>query len=1022
MEKHLKHFILYGILLCTVGFILAYLMIPDDKERARQLFMDRNYDAARVIYEELIQDPAATPDLYFVLSRIYAQQGNVEAAIRTVETLIAKSPDSKELRKELGEYYQATQKEYAYLENLEIMNQMSPSDQLLLEMARLYGANAQYPKQTQALEQLLDSASFKPTLKELVPLLDYYAYNQKGEAAIHLIETYQETLCQAEDPRIIELMMHLCLDHQKKMLCLESLNNYIQMQSSLRQPAILAHFGQQLIYRNQFQLAEQLLNKYPHLKHHADLLPILLESLFELQRYGEIKELILQQKKGSVPLTVLLYQTFLEAPSQRQLGFFINRVNPNQLPTELLLKLAFYLREHPDPKTSTLLIEKIKPSKPHLAKVIHAICHTPENVALDDIMRTQLEDGLLTNTPEPALISLLISHDLLASCEVVARPFTAIELLKTLDPVEFTELAYFIQSKRQLMAELRESETIVAQNEKEKVKRIHLLWAVMTGDVGPIEKHLATNQLQANDYAELYFLADRSNQLNVAVSIAQDWVTNHPSVSSKQLLYDSLLKNKQLIAAQELLVTLDDYPSLELAIQYLDLNNKLPLDNRKSLPHQLTTFIKSLPVPTPTDRAVLLTSQLLEQDEAALATEVLLQVYHDLEPEWAHKQLFAYLYNQNKSPQVLQWMIQRSAFASGIDQAEWLLLLNQLQQAVVTLEINLDQSDPLLALITAHALSLTNQLEASRQILFNLPPLKAAPIHFQTTQLRLLYQVNDSTKITTLLESISYQTLLTELTPMEIAILLSRISNDLKQSIVKQPISTNNNNAHQQVLNYLSFLEDSHSTHSMANLPEDFLINSFYHFSQQNSPRVIQISEYLFHKSPTPTYQSMYLDALSRHASPAQTLEIILEENIQKDPEAVGYLLNALSQVSPQIESAQESGLLETISQTVQTTDPKTYPDYYRNMGYLLSDHNHFKEAGQFFLNLCVALETPTEADIKQLAFCHRQMPQPEIKVWLETKTNEAQNDDKLFWLNMLFNAGETKSIIAHIEETGGIL
>ena len=143
------------ILLFVLAAGLSLMLVPNAREIALMQFRDKEFDKARVTYEQNLENGQLSVEVVKALTDLHLQSGDVEKAITVMRRFVAANPDNLEARHEIGKLYQFAQRPDDYLANLEEINRLQKSNDSLRTMNKMYAASQQYDKQEPALEALV---------------------------------------------------------------------------------------------------------------------------------------------------------------------------------------------------------------------------------------------------------------------------------------------------------------------------------------------------------------------------------------------------------------------------------------------------------------------------------------------------------------------------------------------------------------------------------------------------------------------------------------------------------------------------------------------------------------------------------------------------------------------------------------------------------------------------------------------------------------------------------------------------
>ncbi|MBP2290535.1 tetratricopeptide repeat protein [Azospirillum rugosum] len=149
--------ILFVLLIIAVGVGVSLLLIPRGEELALQKFRDQDYATARLAYEQRFDAGDHSAATVMPLTRLYLDGGEVDRAIALMEAFVAREPEANasyaEGRQILSRLYRDAQRMGDYLENLEVLARLRPTDENYRELATLAGFHGQIDRQIDALRR-----------------------------------------------------------------------------------------------------------------------------------------------------------------------------------------------------------------------------------------------------------------------------------------------------------------------------------------------------------------------------------------------------------------------------------------------------------------------------------------------------------------------------------------------------------------------------------------------------------------------------------------------------------------------------------------------------------------------------------------------------------------------------------------------------------------------------------------------------------------------------------------------------
>ncbi|WP_448189944.1 tetratricopeptide repeat protein [Azospirillum sp. sgz301742] len=146
-------------LVLAFGVAISLLLIPRGGELALQRFRDQDFEPALAAYQARFEAGERGAGTVMPLTRLSLMDGNVERAIALMEAYVAREPNQLAGRELLGTLYQHAQRTGDYLDNLEAIARLKPSEDVFRELANTYGFHGDFDRQAEALKRLL---AFRP--------------------------------------------------------------------------------------------------------------------------------------------------------------------------------------------------------------------------------------------------------------------------------------------------------------------------------------------------------------------------------------------------------------------------------------------------------------------------------------------------------------------------------------------------------------------------------------------------------------------------------------------------------------------------------------------------------------------------------------------------------------------------------------------------------------------------------------------------------------------------------------------
>ena len=147
--------LLVVVLVLVTGIAISLLLIPRGGELALQRFRDQDFEPALAAYQARFDAGERGAATVMPLTRLSLMDGNVERAITFMEAYVAREPNQVAGRELLGTLYQHAQRTGDYLDNLEAIAHLKPSEDVFRELANSYAFHGDFDRQAEALKRLV---------------------------------------------------------------------------------------------------------------------------------------------------------------------------------------------------------------------------------------------------------------------------------------------------------------------------------------------------------------------------------------------------------------------------------------------------------------------------------------------------------------------------------------------------------------------------------------------------------------------------------------------------------------------------------------------------------------------------------------------------------------------------------------------------------------------------------------------------------------------------------------------------
>ena len=142
----------------TVGLSLlavSPMLMPQPHELAIMHYRDKEFEQAQSMFLSEYKGGDQEIGVMYPLAHLYLQSGDVDAAIRVMETMERARPNDPDVLRELGRYYQYAQRPTDFLRTLEKRRSLGLSADVLHDLANIYSFLGRYDDQVGALMDLI---------------------------------------------------------------------------------------------------------------------------------------------------------------------------------------------------------------------------------------------------------------------------------------------------------------------------------------------------------------------------------------------------------------------------------------------------------------------------------------------------------------------------------------------------------------------------------------------------------------------------------------------------------------------------------------------------------------------------------------------------------------------------------------------------------------------------------------------------------------------------------------------------
>ena len=193
-----------------VGLVMAYLLVPRDRELGLMYLEDDEFEEARQIFEERLAEGDLTVAVVLPLMDVYLHYGEVEKAVALMERFLDANPSNVQARERLGTFLKDSHRYGDYRRNLEALAELAPSAAILRALVEVYIIEGEDEKRMRVLALLV--ARFQPTVGEQERLAELQAAFGYLAAAAETLERLRLRTPGALDTRTTLFLASLLLD------------------------------------------------------------------------------------------------------------------------------------------------------------------------------------------------------------------------------------------------------------------------------------------------------------------------------------------------------------------------------------------------------------------------------------------------------------------------------------------------------------------------------------------------------------------------------------------------------------------------------------------------------------------------------------------------------------------------------------------------------------------------------------------------------------------------------------------
>jgi predicted Zn-dependent protease len=680
-----RRYIIVTIIIAVLSLGLSFVLKPGSSEVAYIHYVDKFYHLALQQYQALWnQGEQDNVNVIVPLAKLYIQEGRIDEAIEVLESYLKTHPEDIAARQRLGMYYQYNQMPYAYLENLEKMQALSPSVENLRELSAIYNSYQLYDKQIAVLQALLEEQ--EASEEDYINLAYVYSAQGHYQKVMDIIQKLrerkqQELLALGTVEFAVSVYLYMNQPQQAFTLAQQQHDNRIERVLPLARVIREKGYPQLALklllpFAEQKQKYPQLLFEYAELEYMLDEQNQLLPVLIQLYEQGRLPE---QVKEPFVKLLLQSNQT-------QYLEKIIKNGDIDLFSEQILLVIVETLIK----EKKTQLAQRIRKDlgKAFLQNypvldLLLAIGEQDKNLQ-DEFVRL----GKIQNIPEEKRIPVARVCFQIGLSEMTAQLVNSFNADSYLNEVDLYELANLFLMLQQAPSGIKLFTALDKKYpENQKIDAILALFSAAIGDIQKIQQWIARSQPSNQQLLPLYQAAIEFKHAKPALLLAEYMYQQAVTEKTVQYLADAYVLAKQNSDALPLyrklwkkyhVLTFGYYQALAYSIR--DTQDE---EQRAEFKSELIQLIAKefdstkLSYPERLSIAYLL----LEVNIKPPAEEIFLQLAKTAAVDSDEVQQLVFLWGPRPEKKHIDWVKQRINNAEKETYAQWLQILNYMGEA-----------------------------------------------------------------------------------------------------------------------------------------------------------------------------------------------------------------------------------------------------------------------------------------------------------------------------------------------------
>ncbi len=687
----------------VIALFLGILLAPTGKEVALMQFGSSESEQSLQTYTALHSKGDNSINVLAPLVNLHLHYGDVDKAIALLEDFAASNPDNVGSRKRLAELYKASQRYHNYCALLEEIQKLSPSTEILRELAIMYDFLGDYKNEMNALVRILGQGGDTFLEEDYVKLARFYRIEGDREASIRTLDLFFTKKGNKASPDTLYLLVQLLLENADETKAYQTATRYLKKR---RSEELALKFSELFQFDGKIDSAYAILEPYlANIDRSFLLKKQVVSLLFSKGRLDDVYQILFDDFSRD-RLAGAFAEPLIDLAQQRKndglVEAVLRKADFNEISSQTLLRYVDLSMRQKQKNIASVINtrinrERLEKEEPLLAAMLKiATSNAPE--AVSALAALSPDDLAL---PEERLMAahVLYSHGKAKQAQSMIAGLPAMDVLNAFDPPDYALLhlddPQLAARAEQQLEDLKKAE--LPSESRRKADQARLYLKIGVGDAGAVNLWFQEHAREKAAFLEdALGMANRFHQAKIALAIAERLYKSHPTGVNRAQLIDSLIANKHYPEALALL-----QPEIEKDPQklsdYADILSswvaQIKNSDKNFVPmHPFAQFaLRHMSHDKKGQHEMVFILQ-----EAGLKTEaesLLVNLAAGLPFASSEVQELLGFWGDKPSPAALAWITGRASNANDDDRAKWLSHLIAVNQPQAVLDILQDQTE-----------------------------------------------------------------------------------------------------------------------------------------------------------------------------------------------------------------------------------------------------------------------------------------------------------------------------------------